>query len=124
MIRVCPERDAQCPWGMECPYAVDRYTCGPGFRTRPVGSGLGDRQGSGANTSEGTPATDDLQASLSASLSREEKLREVLQGILDNADDISEYTSLGGDYVVREHHLRVAREALGSPAPQRIEDEG
>ncbi len=27
MIRVCPKRDAICPHGMECPYAVDRYTC-------------------------------------------------------------------------------------------------
>lgn len=27
MIRVCPERDAECPHGMDCPYAVDRYTC-------------------------------------------------------------------------------------------------
>lgn len=25
--RVCPKRDAICPHGMSCPYAVDRYTC-------------------------------------------------------------------------------------------------
>jgi hypothetical protein len=29
MIRICPKRDAKCPHGMDCPYAVDRYTCAP-----------------------------------------------------------------------------------------------
>jgi hypothetical protein len=29
MIRVCPKRDAICPHGMMCPYAVDRYSCKP-----------------------------------------------------------------------------------------------
>jgi hypothetical protein len=27
MIRVCPKRDAKCPHGMDCPYAIDRYSC-------------------------------------------------------------------------------------------------
>ena len=27
MIRVCPERDAACPHGMECVYWIDRYRC-------------------------------------------------------------------------------------------------
>jgi hypothetical protein len=29
MIRVCPERDAVCPHGMDCPYVLDRYECKP-----------------------------------------------------------------------------------------------
>lgn len=35
MIRVCPDRDAVCPWGMRCPYVLDRYTCKPGNHMRP-----------------------------------------------------------------------------------------
>jgi len=27
MVRVCPERDAQCPHGDDCPYVADRYRC-------------------------------------------------------------------------------------------------
>ena len=27
MIRVCPKRDAECPHGSDCPYAIDRYEC-------------------------------------------------------------------------------------------------
>lgn len=27
MIRVCPERDARCPHGLDCPYSIDRYRC-------------------------------------------------------------------------------------------------
>jgi hypothetical protein len=27
MIRVCPKRDAVCPHGMGCGYAIDRYQC-------------------------------------------------------------------------------------------------
>lgn len=27
MVRVCPERDAQCPHGDDCPYMADRYRC-------------------------------------------------------------------------------------------------
>ena len=26
-VRVCPERDARCPHGMNCPFAVSRYQC-------------------------------------------------------------------------------------------------
>ena len=26
-VRVCPERDAACPHGVDCPYAIDRYSC-------------------------------------------------------------------------------------------------
>lgn len=29
MIRVCPARDAKCPYGMECPYVIDQYECKP-----------------------------------------------------------------------------------------------
>lgn len=29
MTRVCPERDAECPHGDECPFAIDRYSCNP-----------------------------------------------------------------------------------------------
>ncbi len=37
MIRVCPKRDAICPHGMECPYAVDRYTCKEEMKSLPWG---------------------------------------------------------------------------------------
>lgn len=29
MTRVCPKRDAVCPHGMSCPYALDQYSCRP-----------------------------------------------------------------------------------------------
>lgn len=28
-IRVCPERDARCPHGLNCPYWIDRGSCKP-----------------------------------------------------------------------------------------------
>lgn len=28
-VRVCPERDIECPNGMNCPYAIDAYKCRP-----------------------------------------------------------------------------------------------
>jgi hypothetical protein len=44
-VRVCPDRDAVCPYGMECPYAVDRYECrqpqGANPATPPSGPDLG-----------------------------------------------------------------------------------
>jgi len=32
MTRVCPERDARCPAGMDCPYADGAYSCKAGWR--------------------------------------------------------------------------------------------
>ena len=34
MVRVCPERDTECPHGMSCPYALSRYQCKPGWDAR------------------------------------------------------------------------------------------
>jgi len=34
-IRVCPERDAGCPHGLDCPWSDDRYSCKPGWQTTP-----------------------------------------------------------------------------------------
>lgn len=35
MLRICPERDAICPHGMDCPYSRDRYTCRKGWSNDP-----------------------------------------------------------------------------------------
>lgn len=35
-MRVCPERDAPCPAGKECPYADTRYRCKEGWRNSSV----------------------------------------------------------------------------------------
>lgn len=34
MIRVCPERDAVCPYGIKCPFVKDRYSCLDGWNMK------------------------------------------------------------------------------------------
>lgn len=34
--RICPERDAACPHGMDCPFADDRYSCKEGWSARTI----------------------------------------------------------------------------------------
>lgn len=44
MIRICPKRDAICPHGIDCPFAVDRYNCRPDAREFAVKAALRDTQ--------------------------------------------------------------------------------
>lgn len=39
MVRVCPKRDAECPYGDGCPYWIDRHRCAPetADKMEPVG---------------------------------------------------------------------------------------
>lgn len=78
-MRVCPERDALCPHGDNCPYVGDRYECKPGWdgsavtvEGPPPMTGLSDEN----------RKLDDLQ------LAREAAAREVEKGSPGSAANI------------------------------------
>jgi chromosome segregation ATPase len=58
VIRVCPQRDAICPHGRNCPYTIDRYTCRPEGQAASGEIAKKLRAYTTGSTDDGIPALD------------------------------------------------------------------
>lgn len=75
MIRICPKRDARCPHGDDCPYAIDRYSCADEPASRPM---------TAPNATDLSQATPNTSAEPKAAVTSEQ-LREAVSAAKDEA---------------------------------------